>query len=189
MYTRQAKRSGRGPVVARFDTGWGEGAVTVLGGRLVAIDLPSGGRSVAAASDAEGLAPGDREVMRRWVSELEAYFRGDRLGWTAEEICVGELEVPAFDRKVYEALLSIPPGSTVGYGALAELAGFPRAARAVGNAMASNPIPIVVPCHRVVYADGRLGHYGDDDSWKPRLLAHEERHASAIPAGQGRDDR
>ncbi len=53
------------------------------------------------------------------------------------------------------------------------MAGFPRAARAVGTAMANNPIPVVVPCHRVIRADGSLGSYGDDPSWKPKLLEHE----------------
>ena len=178
MSTKRVRGSGRGPAVARFDAGGGEGAVTVCEGRLVAVDLPSPGRSVAAPSDVEDPAPEDREALRRWVSELEAYFRGERLAWTADEICLDELGMPPFDRKVFEALLSIPAGTTIGYGALAELAGFPRAARAVGNAMAGNPIPIIIPCHRVVYSDGRLGHYGNDDSWNRRLLAHEKRHAA-----------
>ncbi len=64
------------------------------------------------------------------------------------------------------------------YGELAEMAGYPRAARAVGNAMASNPIPIVVPCHRVVRSDGTLGNYGNDPTWKERLLEHERLHVA-----------
>jgi methylated-DNA-[protein]-cysteine S-methyltransferase len=192
MFTRQGDGTGRGheclgPAVARFETGWGEGSVTVDSGRLVAVDLPSPGRSVARETPAESMAAEDREALARWVAELEAYFHGERLGWTTAEVPLEELGVPSFDRRVYEALLSIPPGATVGYGTLAELAGFPRAARAVGSAMASNPIPIVIPCHRVIYADGRLGHYGNDDAWKERLLAHEERHVGRAGGGEGRE--
>jgi len=68
-------------------------------------------------------------------------------------------------------------------GTLAEMAGYPRAARAVGNAMASNPIPVVVPCHRVVRSDGSLGRYGDDPAWKERLLDHEQKHVARRGGG------
>jgi methylated-DNA-[protein]-cysteine S-methyltransferase len=119
----------------------------------------------------------DRAVVAKWVDALEAYFRGERLSWTVEEIDFDRREMNSFRRAVYETLLTVPAGVAVSYGALAEMAGFPRAARAVGTAMASNPIPIVVPCHRVIRADGSLGRYGDDPSWKERLLTHELRYA------------
>jgi methylated-DNA-[protein]-cysteine S-methyltransferase len=119
----------------------------------------------------------DRAVVARWVDALEAYFHGERLSWTAEEIDLERRETGPFRRAVYETLLTVPAGVTVSYGALAEMAGFPRAARAVGTAMASNPIPVVVPCHRVIRSDGSLGRYGDDPSWKERLLAHELKYA------------
>ena len=119
----------------------------------------------------------DRAVVAKWVDALEAYFRGERLSWTAEEIDLDRRETSSFRRAVYETLLSVRAGVAVSYGALAEMAGFPRAARAVGTAMAGNPIPIVVPCHRVIRADGSLGRYGNDPSWKERLLAHELEYA------------
>lgn len=166
------------PVVARYSTDWGEGTLTVCDGRLVAVGLPGDpdghdhGRAVSGAEKAA-----DRAAAERWVRELEAYFRGDRLGWTAEEAGVDELEVGDFRRRVYETLLTVPAGLTVSYGSLAQMAGFPRAARAVGTAMATNPLPVVIPCHRVVRSDGTLGNYGNDPSWKPRLLEHERAHA------------
>jgi methylated-DNA-[protein]-cysteine S-methyltransferase len=119
----------------------------------------------------------DRAVVARWVDALAAYFRGERLSWTAEEIGLDQRDTGSFRRAVYESLLTVPAGATVSYGALAEMAGFPGAARAVGTAMASNPIPIVIPCHRVIRSDGGLGRYGNDPSWKDRLLAHELKHA------------
>ncbi|MBN1319488.1 MAG: MGMT family protein [Thermoleophilia bacterium] len=125
----------------------------------------------------------DRLALDRWVQELEAYFRGERLVWAPDEFGLDEMPVSSFDREVYKTLLSIPPAVTVSYGTLAEMAGYPRAARAVGNAMASNPIPIVVPCHRVVRADGSLGRYGNDPAWKERLLDHEQKHVPTSGGG------
>jgi methylated-DNA-[protein]-cysteine S-methyltransferase len=112
-------------------------------------------------------------ALERWVEALEEYFRGERLAWSTQDIPWEDLRVRPFERAVYEALLTVGPGETVSYGHLAEMAGHPRAARAVGSAMAANPIPVVIPCHRVIRSDGTLGNYGDDPDWKPRLLEHE----------------
>lgn len=68
-------------------------------------------------------------------------------------------DVPPFHRKVYLALCKVPAGKTVTYAELARRAGSPGAARAVGQAMAKNPWPVVIPCHRVVAGNGRLGGY------------------------------
>jgi O-6-methylguanine DNA methyltransferase len=160
----------------RFATPWGEGLVVVRQGRLAGVELPP----VLATEPSEihkNPEEGDRAVVARWVKALETYFSGGRLSWTAEEIELDRRETGPFRRAVYGALLTVPAGVTVSYGALAEMAGFPRAARAVGTAMASNPIPIVVPCHRVIKSDGSLGRYGNDPSWKERLLAHELKYA------------
>lgn len=67
--------------------------------------------------------------------------------------------VPPFHRKVYTALCEIPAGKTITYAELARRAGSPGAARAVGQAMAKNPFPIIIPCHRVVAGNGKLGGY------------------------------
>ncbi len=78
-----------------------------------------------------------------------------------------------FRFKVWKACSEIPYGSTISYGALARRAGYPRAARAVGTAMAHNPLPILVPCHRVVTSDGKLGGYGGGEAMKRELLIRE----------------
>ncbi len=79
-----------------------------------------------------------------------------------------------FRRPVYETLRRIaPPGTTTTYGLLASAAGRPGAARAVGTAMAQNPVPIVVPCHRVLAAGGGLGGYGGGLKMKQFLLGIE----------------
>jgi len=101
---------------------------------------------------------------------LEAYFSGETgaltgLPWAA-------LGTP-FQRRVWAALVEIPAGTTVSYGALAARLGLPKAVRAVGLANGANPISIVVPCHRVVGADGALTGYGGGLHRKRWLLAHE----------------
>jgi O-6-methylguanine DNA methyltransferase len=177
MSTRQVRTSVDGP----FATPWGKGLLTVARGRLVGVELPPLARPPAKdGGDHSALEAADRAALKHWESELEAYFRGERLSWSAEEVSLDEWLVNGFARAVYDTLLGVPAGLTVSYGALAEMAGFPRAARAVGTAMATNPIPIVIPCHRVIRSDGSLGRYGDDPTWKERLLAHERRYA-----GQG----
>lgn len=79
-----------------------------------------------------------------------------------------------FDRTVLECTLTIPRGEVRPYSWVAEAIGRPRAARAVGNALARNPVPLLIPCHRVVRKDGHLGPYsGGGPEWKARLLRLE----------------
>lgn len=101
---------------------------------------------------------------------LSAYFKGDlaRLG----EIAWRVAGTP-FQRKVWSALPQIPAGSTLSYGALAAKLGAPRAMRAVGHANGANPISVVVPCHRLIGADGSLVKYGGGLERKRWLLRHE----------------
>jgi methylated-DNA-[protein]-cysteine S-methyltransferase len=186
MCTRQVEG-----VESRFATPWGDGVVTVRKGSLIAVDLPvtaglgETARSQRAPAEARGAREdrSDRATADGWAEQLESYFRGERLSWTAKEVGLDDLAVGAFARGVYATLLSVPAAVTVSYGDLAEMAGHPRAARAVGTAMACNPIPIVIPCHRVIRSDGSLGNYGDDPALKERLLAHEREH-SPVSVGE-----
>lgn len=86
-----------------------------------------------------------------------------------------EPEGTPFQKEVWNALLSIPYGETRSYGQIAEQVGNPKACRAVGLANNRNPIAIVIPCHRVIGADGRLVGYGGGLHIKERLLALEQR--------------
>ncbi|MFO1110679.1 MAG: methylated-DNA--[protein]-cysteine S-methyltransferase [Bradyrhizobium sp.] len=101
---------------------------------------------------------------------LSAYFKGDldRL----DEIAWRVGGTP-FQRKVWNALSGIRAGSTMSYGALAARLGAPRAMRAVGHANGANPISVVVPCHRLIGADGSLVKYGGGLERKRWLLRHE----------------
>jgi methylated-DNA-[protein]-cysteine S-methyltransferase len=101
--------------------------------------------------------------------QLDAYFGGER---TTFDLPLAPIGTP-FQRRVWEELAHIPPGTTVTYGELARRAGHPGAARAVGAAVGRNPISIVVPCHRVVGADGTLTGYAGGVARKAFLLALE----------------
>ena len=91
--------------------------------------------------------------------------------------------VPAFHLQVYEVARRIPPGATLTYGQVAEAVGDPGAARAVGQALGRNPFPIIVPCHRVLAANGRLGGFSAPGgvTTKQRLLAIEGAAAASRP--------
>jgi methylated-DNA-[protein]-cysteine S-methyltransferase len=106
---------------------------------------------------------------------LEAYFEGQV---AAIESVRTLARGTAFQLLVWSALREIPAGSTLSYGALAAKIGRPAAVRAVGAANGANPIPVVVPCHRVIGADSSLTGFGGGLERKRWLLAHERVHAS-----------
>lgn len=104
------------------------------------------------------------------ISQLEEYFEGRRTHFDLPLAPQGT----AFQHTVWEALLGIPYGDTISYGELAARVGQPRAARAVGMANGRNPISIIIPCHRVIGASGKLTGYGGGLPRKEALLAFEE---------------
>jgi methylated-DNA-[protein]-cysteine S-methyltransferase len=101
---------------------------------------------------------------------LQDYFAGDL---TALQRIPWRTAGTAFQRDVWTALTRIPPGETLSYGALAAQLGKPEAVRAVGTANGANPVSVVVPCHRVIGADGSLTGYGGGLERKRWLLQHE----------------
>ncbi|HEY2835999.1 MAG TPA: methylated-DNA--[protein]-cysteine S-methyltransferase [Rhizomicrobium sp.] len=103
---------------------------------------------------------------------LARYFKGELGAIEKLKVASGGTE---FQRKVWKALRAIPAGRTTSYGALAKKLGLPQAARAVGLANGANPIAIVVPCHRVIGANGSLTGYGGGMHRKEWLLKHESR--------------
>lgn len=115
------------------------------------------------------------------VSErLRAYFAGDLAALDAIEVRTGGTD---FQRRVWAELRRIPAGATISYGELAARIGAPTASRAVGLANGANPIPIVVPCHRVIGASGKLTGFGGGLPRKQWLLAHEAGVVTCVPAG------
>jgi methylated-DNA-[protein]-cysteine S-methyltransferase len=102
---------------------------------------------------------------------LAAYFEGDPV--TFEVPMDFALISSEFQRKVLEALAEVPRGETTTYGRLADAIGHPRASRATGTALGKNPIPVIVPCHRVLPGSGSIGGYGGGPRRKEYLLQLE----------------
>jgi methylated-DNA-[protein]-cysteine S-methyltransferase len=113
----------------------------------------------------------DDRRLREARAQLEAYFAGKR---TTFDLPLA-LEGTPFQVRVWRALQRIPFGATASYGEIAAAIGRPGASRAVGGANHRNPIPIVVPCHRVIGSDGSLTGYGGGEPRKRRLLDLERR--------------
>ena len=117
--------------------------------------------------------PDDQRVRRPIASirgVLQKYFAGDCRALDAVAV---ELNGTPFQRKVWDALRTIPAGSTLSYADLARRIGEPRAVRAVGAANGANPVAVIVPCHRVIGTNGTLTGYGGGLDRKQWLLAHE----------------
>jgi methylated-DNA-[protein]-cysteine S-methyltransferase len=112
------------------------------------------------------------------VRQLGEYFAGNRLDFDLPL----RLQGTEFQQRVWRALTEIPYGATWSYGELAKRIGNPNASRAVGLANGRNPISILVPCHRVIGADGSLTGYGGGLERKQWLLAHEGLHQFGRPA-------
>jgi O-6-methylguanine DNA methyltransferase len=106
------------------------------------------------------------------VLQLQEYFRGERKQFQMTL----DLRGTPFQQRVWKALREIPYGETRSYGEIAVAVGNPHAVRAVGQANGKNPIPIIVPCHRVIQSDGKLGGFGGGLDLKEILLALEARH-------------
>jgi len=104
------------------------------------------------------------------VDQLDAYFAGELTDFDVEL----DMRGTEFQRRVWQALLTIPYGETRSYGEIAEQIGAPGAARAVGLANGHNPIAIIVPCHRVIGASGKLTGYGGGLDRKQTLLELEK---------------
>ena len=123
--------------------------------------------------------------MRGWVSEIVRYLDGE----TTKLDLPLDVQATAFQMRVWRALLGIARGETKSYSQVAREIGSPRAARAVARACATNPVGIVIPCHRVVRNDGSLGGYAGGVERKEALLAMESRPEPDGPTGLQDDER
>jgi methylated-DNA-[protein]-cysteine S-methyltransferase len=137
---------------------------TPIGG--VEIVLDQGRVQAIALTSARPTRPTRDPIVR----ELQGFFQGDR--GDLREIPVDLSWATPFERDVYAATRCIPFGKVATYGQIARAIGHPRAQRAVGNALGKCPIGIVIPCHRVIAADG-LGGYRELVEWKKKLLRFE----------------
>ena len=160
-----------------FDTPIGSCGIAWRGDTVVGVQLPEADADTTRARlrrrfpEAGEIPPPAR--LRAVVDAIVGFLEGADSDLAA--VPLDMTGVPAFHRRVYEVVRTIPAGSTLSYGDVAAQLGSPRAARAVGTAMTRNPFPLVVPCHRVLAAGGRIGGYSAAGglATKRRLLAIE----------------
>jgi methylated-DNA-[protein]-cysteine S-methyltransferase len=160
-----------------FDTRIGRCAIAWGERGVIAVQLPEArpsatrARVVHRAPDAHEATPPSE--VRRALDGIVALLRGEAVDLAFVAIDMEGL--PTLHRRVYELTRTIPPGATLTYGAVAARLGAPGSSRAVGSALSRNPFAIVVPCHRVVAAHGRVGGFSGQGgiATKLRLLAIE----------------
>lgn len=140
-------------------------------GRLVGVLMEVNRYDPDAHERGQAVGPGEEPVLDEAAAQLDAYFAGEL---TTFELPL-TLRGTGFQRTVWAGLQGIPYGQTISYGELARRIGQPSASRAVGLANGRNPVSIVVPCHRVIGADGSLTGYGGGMERKRFLLGLEDR--------------
>ncbi len=176
MATKAAKTTD-GPGYALFDTALGTCAVAWRGSKLARVQLPeaSARRSRSCVQQALPSASERKPppAVGKVIRQLTRHLAGKPATYDSAQLDLDG--ITPFARKIYQALRNVPAGETVSYGQLALRAGSPKAARAVGRAMATNPFPVVVPCHRVLASAGKAGGFSSYGglATKKKLLAIE----------------
>jgi methylated-DNA-[protein]-cysteine S-methyltransferase len=132
--------------------------------------LEFAGEETSPAPETDALPPHLKPFIKAANCELTAYFEGAPTDFSS--LTLDPRGTP-FQLRVWQELRRIPWGQTISYGELARRVGNPKASRAVGQANAVNPIPLIIPCHRVINANGSLGGYSSGPDRKRWLLRHE----------------
>jgi O-6-methylguanine DNA methyltransferase len=174
------------PDFAVFDTAIGRCAIAWGPGGILGVQLPEG-REAETRARVVRLHPGAREArppgnIQRALDAIAAVLGGAHVDLSGLPLDMAA--VPEFHRRVYDVARTIPAGATLSYGEIADRLGSRGLSRAVGQALGRNPFLIVVPCHRVLAAGGRLGGFSASGgiTTKLRLLAIEGRKAAATPS-------
>jgi methylated-DNA-[protein]-cysteine S-methyltransferase len=159
-----------------FNTDWGYFGLAADKNGLIRTILPCKNRKIVEKHLLAGLkaAHFDKNLLKPLQKQIIAYFSGKPAGFKTLHALDN---LPIFTRKVLVACGRIPAGKTVSYSQLAGMIGRPRASRAVGSALAKNPIPLIIPCHRVIHSDGSPGNFSAPGgiNTKKKLLALEKR--------------
>jgi len=148
---------------ARIETGDGVFSAVFSDSGLAELSFPDRASRVQATDNVP------KEWKRDTAAAIECVLRGEQ----PERLPPLDLRGTPFQKKVWRALLEIPAGQTRSYGEIAAAVGEPGAARAVGAACGANPIPVLVPCHRVLAAHKKLGGFSAGLKWKRLLLERE----------------
>jgi len=147
-------------------TPWGPWGIAASARGIVQIELR--GSTDGAAPD-QG-SPAARALLAKAQEQLRAYLAGERRPF---DLPMEPAPATDFQRRVWAACAQVPYGATATYAELAQTVGSPKGARAVGQALGANPLPVLVPCHRILSSDGTLGGYGGGLAMKRGLLTLE----------------
>lgn len=113
-------------------------------------------------------------IPSHWTAQTRAALKRALMAEAIDDMPPLDLAVgTGFQQSVWQALLGIPPRQTLSYGEVAKQIGRPKALRAVGQACGANPIPVLIPCHRVLAAHGKIGGFSSGLEWKRKLLERE----------------
>lgn len=176
--TRQI--SSRPLIVVPIETSAGAFIAQFSDRGLAQVDFPRRYARLPQADPAASASP-----VREWVTLTAESLAAVLIGRKPLELPPMDLSGGTpFQRKVWAAMQRIPIGQTKSYGELAKEIGSPKAVRAVGGACGANPIPLLIPCHRVLAANDELGGFSGGLDWKLRLLAAERRVESKEQSGQ-----
>jgi O-6-methylguanine DNA methyltransferase len=138
---------------------------------LAEMDFPNGWAELPLGRDARQHVP---TTVSRWHRATEAALKNILAGREAKNLPPLDLSGGTeFQQAVWRELRKISLGKTKSYGEIAQVMGKPKAVRAVGGACGANPIPVLVPCHRVLAAHGKIGGFGGGLDWKRKLLVRE----------------
>ncbi len=175
QFAERAERDGLVDVAyAGFDSPYGPIQVAVTDRGLVSLALPGVGEETFLAQLAAAVSPRVLELPRRLDTvrrELDEYFAGSRQAFDLK--LDWRMVRAGFYSSVLRETQKLPFGATSTYGEIAARAGNPRAYRAAGTALATNPIPLVIPCHRILRSGGSIGEYAGGPAMKHSLLAAE----------------
>ena len=151
--------------------GWMGVVASDEGVRRLTIPLPTPDEAMQGIAFEASAAELDNEYFAEFEDKLQRLFDGYEVTMEDEDLDLPD--APEFTKAVWKATREIPWGETRSYGDLAAAVGRPRGARAVGQVMASNPVAVLIPCHRVIASDRGLGGYGGHIEMKKRLLKLE----------------
>ena len=154
------KRHGKALIYTVFSTGWGYFGLAGTETSLVRTHLPLANRNRVVHNLLADLGPAgfDAKYLQKLQQRIRAYYQAAYAdGFNDVRVDLQFLSL--FAAAVLRACRKIRPGRTVTYAQLAAMAGHPEAARAVGGALASNPLPLIIPCHRVIRSDGQIGGF------------------------------
>jgi O-6-methylguanine DNA methyltransferase len=180
MHRSTRKVSSRPLIIVPIETSAGVFIAQFSDRGLAQVDFPRRYAQLPQAHPAASISP-----VREWVTLTAEALAAVLIG--RKPLALPPLDLGGgteFQQRVWMALQRIPVGQTKSYGELAKEIGSPKAVRAVGGACGANPIPLLIPCHRVLAADDELGGFNGGLDWKLRLLAAERRVENPQPSGK-----